>query len=202
MLSVKSGEIKTWKLEVLSMDQTFHHVSIGIIDASQVDPQTRVDYCNRRDNGYGISSCDSQGLNAVQFRHSEQVEVTLSDVIWKRDNESEPSEQEWLLLSPWENQLKIQAMDDMWPAWMKEESQAGKRALVDELECCDTMQVGDVVEMELDMTRPTNCTLKYKLERGGTTKHYGFSFRTIPVRAEGWRLAITMCRNGSLKLIQ
>merc|ERR1740123_2208397 len=82
VLGVKRGDIKTWKLQLLSMAPCGETTAlIGIIDASQVDPQLHGDFCNRRNNGYGISCFQGRKyFKQMQgFKYCDPVQV--DDVI-------------------------------------------------------------------------------------------------------------------------
>lgn len=203
VLSVQHGDIKIWKLQMVSAHRLLTNkmrTLVGIIDASQVDPKTRVDYRNRRENGYRISgsSREDTDMHAVIYQHMEQVEVTMSDIKWKRDDENPPSQQ-WMITLPEMNSVRDPQNFVGWaPAWLVPRDQA----LVDRLDHCEVLQEGDVLTIELDMTRRTNCTLKYKLTRKGTTKDYAFAFRSIPARVHGWRLAIATHCNECIRLLQ
>ena len=65
----------------------------------------------------------------------------------------------------------------------------------------ESAQINDIIIMELDMTNPQNCTLKYKINRNGTVTDYGFAFQKIDPNKQ-WRLAIGMYYRDNVRLIQ
>ena len=138
-LNIKYGDIKIWRLQLLDIDAicTASTSLIGIIDSRQVSVNLNGDFCDKLNNGYGVS-----------FFKGRKYYKTI---------------------------------------------QGFKYA--------ESMQINDIIIMELDMTNEENCTLKYKIYRDGFTKDYGFAFQKINPNTQ-WRLAIGMYYRDCIKLIQ
>merc|ERR1712083_894179 len=56
-LNIKKGDIKIWKLQLLNIDAicTNSTALIGIIDSNKVDANLNGDFCDKVNNGYGLS---------------------------------------------------------------------------------------------------------------------------------------------------
>ena len=92
-LNIKMGDIKVWKLRLLDIDPvcTNSTALIGIIDSKKVDGNLNGDFCDRVNNGYGVSLFEgSKYFKEMQgFKYAEQVQI--DDVVVMELNMTNPT---------------------------------------------------------------------------------------------------------------
>ena len=78
-LDIKYGDLKVWKLRLLNVDKMCAASTslIGIIDSSQVNAGLKGDFCDKTNNGYGVSFYKGRKYyKTIQgFKYAEQIEI-------------------------------------------------------------------------------------------------------------------------------